>query len=391
MGNTATRKPARYRFGWLDGMKGLAILWIVGFHFIDTHPVVRQYPWVLEPAYLSRMAVTCAGLAPGAWVTYLLKGIVVAVSQLGFHGVGVFLVASGFGLSYSLAKSGGAAEGWLGWYGKRFLRLFPLYWVAHLVYLVSPFVAHAEPTDYRFLLSLLGLRLYPLRMIFFYANPAWWFFTLLIQLYLVFPLLNALLRKLGPYIFLLVCAAVTFALRYVMLCVVPVDGNYIQGGFFGGRLVEFAAGMALGHLAQRDPADVERRFFGPAMLAAGAAMYALGIASYRPPEWLYTFTDALTGIGLFVLLAHLCRRLETAAARVAGVLALVGTYSYGLYLIHQPYVIYFGERLRHLGFAAFIVLGCLLIAALALFSGGIEYGVNRLLSRLTRPRSRPGP
>jgi hypothetical protein len=35
---------------------------------------------------------------------------------------------------------------------------YPMYWVAHLVYLVSPFVACLEPVDDRIILSLLGLR-----------------------------------------------------------------------------------------------------------------------------------------------------------------------------------------------------------------------------------------
>ena len=382
MGTTAPTKATPQRFAWLDSMKGLAILWIVCFHFCDTHPVVRQYPWILDSAYLTKVAAKCTAL--GLWdkLSYLIKGLIVAVTQLGFHGVGVFLVASGFGLSYSLAKSGGTPDGWLAWYGKRFVRLFPLYWIAHVIYLVSPFILRVEPTDYRFILSFFGLRLYPLDMIFFYANPAWWFFTLLIQLYLVFPLLNGLLKKLGPSGFLLVCAVLTFGLRYMLLCVTPVDGNYVQGAFFGGRLIEFTVGMVLGQAAQRDAARTEARFFNPALLLGGVVMYALGIASYRPPAWLYTFTDALTGIGLFILLAHFCRWLDRASSRVAGVLALAGAYSYGLYLIHQPYVLYFGERMRHLSFAAFLMLGGVLIATLAVLSGGVEYGVNRVISRM---------
>ena len=52
------------------------------------------------------------------------------------------------------AESGAIA--WASWYRARFLRLYPMYWVAHLVYLLSPFVARLEPVDSRIILSLLG-------------------------------------------------------------------------------------------------------------------------------------------------------------------------------------------------------------------------------------------
>ena len=73
------------------------------------------------------------------------------------------------------------------WYRARFLRLYPMYWVAHLVYLLSPFVARLEPVDGRIILSLLGLRFIDIQMNFMYLNAAWWYFSMLIQFYLIFP------------------------------------------------------------------------------------------------------------------------------------------------------------------------------------------------------------
>ena len=46
----------------------------------------------------------------------------------------------------------------------------PMYWVAHLVYLVSPFVARLEPVDDRIILSLLGLRFIDIEMNFMYRR-----------------------------------------------------------------------------------------------------------------------------------------------------------------------------------------------------------------------------
>ena len=72
---------------------------------------------------------------------------------------------------------------WGAWYWARFTRLYPMYWVAHLVYLVSPFVARLEPVDDRIILSLLGLRFIDIEMNFMYLNAAWWYFAMLIQFY----------------------------------------------------------------------------------------------------------------------------------------------------------------------------------------------------------------
>jgi hypothetical protein len=70
-----------------------------------------------------------------------------------------------------------------------------MYWLAHLVYLVSPFQARLEPIDWRFLISLTGLRMIDISMNFMYLNAAWWYFSMLIQLYLLFPLLYMGMRK----------------------------------------------------------------------------------------------------------------------------------------------------------------------------------------------------
>ena len=77
-----------------------------------------------------------------------------------------------------------------------------MYWVAHLVYLISPFVAHWEQVDRRIVLSLLGLRFINIEVNFYYLNASWWFFSMLIQFYFIFPLLFRMAQRLGPWTFL---------------------------------------------------------------------------------------------------------------------------------------------------------------------------------------------
>ena len=165
------------RLLWIDISKALAILFVVYFHFFATY---FQHG-VLPPPDWSDFAASTLTILRLAWLK---------ISGLGFHAVGVFIILSGWTLMQSTARRAEAGEiSWAAWYRARFLRLYPMYWVAHLVYLVSPFVARLEPVDGRIILSLLGLRFIDIQMNFMYLNAAWWYFSMLIQFYLIFPLL----------------------------------------------------------------------------------------------------------------------------------------------------------------------------------------------------------
>jgi len=368
------------RLDWLDGMKGISILWIVFFHafnFLGGRD--GRFPSPLSQGYAAKFWAECAPASAMGEVRCGVEAFAAGVPQLGFHAVAVFIVLSGFGLTYSLARTGGPPNGWIRWYHSRLLRLFPMYWLAHLVYLVLPFQARYEAIDYRFALSFLGDRVWPVDMIFYYFNPALWYFGLLLQLYLVFPILFWLLQKAGIGGFLLFSAIATFGCRYVFLCVWPVDGNYVQGAFFLCRLWEFALGMTVGLVYRKDAERVDRWLFSSATLAAAVALYTLGLYSYDE-LWSYSFTDGLIGTGLSVILAHVARACEL-LPRLGSLLATVGVYSYGLYLLHQPFVLYFAERMRHESTPRFVASTCALIVILAIASMAIEREVNRLTQR----------
>src|SRR5438045_4177219 len=222
------------RLAWIDIAKGLAILFVVYFHFFRS--VFEHYQ--LPPNdWSSATAAMMSILRSGWW----------QVSGLGFHAVGAFIILSGWTLMQStMARAESDHVAWGRWYFARFTRLYPMYWVAHLVYLISPFVARLEPVDERIILSLLGLRFINIEMNFMYLNAAWWYFAMLIQFYLIFPLLFWAARKFGAGIFLPIACALGFFARYLMLDVYPVHGLWTLGGFAICRLPEFAFGMALG-------------------------------------------------------------------------------------------------------------------------------------------------
>src|SRR6058998_4334308 len=197
------------RLLWIDISKGLAILFVAYFHFCSTY---FQHGVLLPPDW-SNLAAS---------VLTILRLVWSKVSGLGFHAVGVFIILSGWTLMQSTApRAESGAIAWWAWYRARFLRLYPMYWVAHLVYLLSPFVARLEPVDDRIILSVLGLRFVDITMNFMYLNAAWWYFSMLIQFYFIFPLLFCTARRIGPSWFLLIACGVGLFARYLLLVLWP--------------------------------------------------------------------------------------------------------------------------------------------------------------------------
>jgi len=373
------------RLGWIDISKGLAILFVVYFHFFRTVFEHYQLP-----------ANDWSSLVAGG--TSILRSTWWEISGLGFHAVGAFIILSGWTLMQSTmvrAESGPIA--WTKWYGARFVRLYPMYWVAHLVYLLSPSVARLEPVDSRIILSLLGLRFINIEMNFMYLNAAWWYFSMLIQLYLIFPLLFWRARKWGPWPFFLFACALGFFARYLLLDVYPVHGLWTLGGFAICRLPEFAFGMALGmwHVestrdrraaTSTEPAGSRVEWLllrGPGLIA-GILLYPLALKLYANGI-VYVFCDFGTGACCFLAIVGIAG-LISRVAPLAKTIILVGMYSYGLYLIHQPYVIWLGLKIRPQPILLFILIFILTASVLSAWAILLEKTTNNLVDRLLPPK-----
>jgi peptidoglycan/LPS O-acetylase OafA/YrhL len=356
------------RLLWLDISKGLAILFVAYFHFFRTyfeHGVLPPADW--------------SGLVSSA-VT-ILRLVWFKVSGLGFHAVGVFIILSGWTLMQSTARRAEAgAVAWAAWYRARLLRLYPMYWVAHLVYLISPFVAHLEPVDDRIILSLLGLRFIDIQMNFMYLNAAWWYFSMLIQFYLIFPLLFWMARRLGSWRFLLIACAAGFFARYLLLVVWPQNGLWVLGGFAICRLPEFALGMVLAMWHSRSPARVEWFLLRGAGFVLGLILYPAAL-QLSHGLYNYIFVDFATGTCCMLEVVGIAGiiSLFKAPAKMFG---LVGVYSYGLYLVHQPYVIWLGLRIREQPIWMFLLISITTLAVLSAWGMLLEKTTNLVVDKL---------
>ena len=360
------------RLLWIDISKGLAILFVAYFHFFTTY----FEHGILPPPDWSSLAAGALSILRIAWLK---------VSGLGFHAVGVFIILSGWTLMQSTSRraESGTLE-WFAWYRARFLRLYPMYWVAHLVYLFSPFVARLEPVDDRIILSLLGLRFIDIQMNFMYLNAAWWYFSMLIQFYLIFSLLFVAARRLGPCWFLLIACAAGFFARYLLLVVFRANGLWVLGGFAICRLPEFALGMSLAMWHTRSTARAEWFLLRGPGLFLGLLLYPAALQLYHG-LYPYIFVDFATGT---------CCMLEMVG--IAGIIlwfkepaklfGLVGLYSYGLYLVHQPYVIWLGLRIREVPIWMFLLICIPTLAVLSAWGMLLEKGTNVFVDKLASLR-----
>ena len=365
------------RLLWLDVSKGLAILFVAYFHFFRTYFEHGTLP----PADWNGLAAGALTIARLVWLK---------VSGLGFHAVGVFIILSGWTLMQSTtrrAESGAIA--WGTWYRARFLRLYPMYWVAHLVYLVSPFVARLEPVDSRIILSLLGLRFIDIQMNFMYLNAAWWYFSMLIQFYLIFPLLFWAARRLGPLRFLLIACATGFFARYILLVVWPENGLWVLGGFAICRLPELALGMSLAMWHTQSAARLEWFLLRGAGFVVGLILYPAALLLYHGAT-AYVFVDFATGACCFLEIVGIAG-LILLFKGLANVFGLVGLYSYGLYLIHQPYVIWLGLRIREQPIWMFLLIAVATLAVLSAWGMLLEKATNTLVNKLVSARKTARP
>ncbi len=373
---------ARGRMAWLDVTKGLAILWVVYFHSFTCW---IKPPSPIEPGFFREVG------RPESWTgleTFLggmgrVAGI--GLSQLGFHAVGLFLVASGFVLAQAAVRGAqGGGVSWASWMGSRLFRLYPMYWFAHLIYLLSPFQARLEPVDWRFGVSLSGLRFLWIDWNFFYLNAAWWYFCLILQLFALFPPLFFFLRRWGPVRFLLAAVILGFTVRYLLLYVHPVSGQYLLGGCGLSRLPEFAFGMVLGTLHAGNREKFERWLLGGPGFLAGLLLYPLVLAAYRIPRG-YIAVDLLAGIACFLVVAG-ASGFWMRIPLLGSWLAWAGTFSYGIYLVHQPYAIHLASSLK--GQPAWQAVPQLLAIAalLALWGGHLEKFLGGWLGGPVAPR-----
>jgi peptidoglycan/LPS O-acetylase OafA/YrhL len=335
----AQPSPKSVRLAWVDLIKALALIWIVVNHISERifgSPLIAN-PTADWPPLAERLAQLRPLTGYGVWDIPL--NLLRYVGWSGDQGVQLFLIVSGFGLTWGLlARYGLASFDLPDFYRRRAMRIYPLWWGAHLLFMMSWLLlgkglSVTDPSTY---ISMVGIRVTP--ELLYYFAPAWWFFGLLIQLYLVYPLLWEGLRRFGPLWLLVVSCVVAFFARAVGLTFLSsyMDA-WLRGAFFITRLSEFALGISLAAWTYQAPDRTGRQWSSPLTLVAALVAYGIGTALSL------TFTGMivapfLVGSAAFVLLYAALRRVSATNA-LARLGKWIGQHTYSLFLMHHPFIL----------------------------------------------------
>jgi peptidoglycan/LPS O-acetylase OafA/YrhL len=333
---SASPPPAgKQHLQWLDGVKALALIWIFLNHLAER---IFGFPYFGNPAEdWPPIHERIAQLQPldidGVWG--IAANLLRYVGWTGDQGVSVFLIASGFGITWGLLQRPSPRLDTVAWYRARAARIYPLWWCAHLLILFPPALIgwRISVLDNELWLSLLGVRILPEQI--YYGVPAWWFISLLIQLYLVYPFLWWGLSHLGPYRLTMLAVGLGLIARAIgLFWFEDFLDAYARGAIFISRLPEFAVGigLAIGYrAASRKTASALRQ-----LLTVGLCLvlFAVGFALSLTLAGMIVapLLQGLAAFGVFRAIALGWTAVQPRASRVLGFL---GRHSYSIYLVHQ--------------------------------------------------------
>jgi peptidoglycan/LPS O-acetylase OafA/YrhL len=340
--------PADGRLAGLDGMRGLAALFVVLHHcWLMSFPgfPADSGPW---------------------WLGWLLYGHFAVV---------VFIVLSGFSLAVSPARSqwrlGGAGR----FARRRAWRILPPYWAAlafslAVAWTLVPQPGEGPPTAksvvlYGLLLQDIAGSPSP--------NGAFWSIAVEAHLYLFFPLMLVVLRRAGTAALLAVVTVPVAAIGLLAPAVPLVDKlNRLTPQF----AVLFALGVVAAGAATRAvsvPGGAVRPARAGAWwpwLALAAALPVLMVVVPAGPEWTvghYFWVDIAAGPAVALLLASVATGRPAALVRLLDSRPVhgLGLSSYSLYLVHAPIVVALSTlvvvpRAGH-GLTAFLVTAALAV------------------------------
>lgn len=215
-------------------MKGLSMLMIM-FHnfFHQILPNTGENEFRFNPEYIHNFLDFLVN-DPFNFVRHTF-------SYFGHYGVQIFILVSGYGLYMGYKNR---AITWWPFMKKRLNKLYPTLVIGIvLVLVIYSFVSGRFPSVHLVKQSLLKLTL----LYNFIPHGAlsvsgpWWFFSLIVQLYAVFPVLKYLTVKFGPNA-MLVTAGIFIGLSIAFVTYIQIPGISIYQTFVG-HVPVFALGI----------------------------------------------------------------------------------------------------------------------------------------------------
>lgn len=314
---------SKRHINFLDQIRGIAIIVVFLFHCLDTSFGYSQLPW-------------------GSWIRDFNAPesfLFLLPLTLGWAGVSVFFVVSGFCIHLSFARN----PNWRIFGIRRFLRIYPPYFLAVLLFALL--VPWTKIPYTRFGLAQLGSHLalihnYDPRFIFG-INGSFWSIAVEAQLYLLYPVLLALVARLGWNRSLSYIAALEIGLRTlssVILCATDEPLSLL----FMGLPFSYWYGWSIG--AAVADAYIRKRpipFANHSLLVwSGLAVGSNFLKPFSQFSFLFFAILTATVIAKLLKREHVPIHSPSVVSKSLGKsLSTVGVWSYSIYLIHTPFLV----------------------------------------------------
>ena len=328
---------------------------------------------------------------------------------LGWAGVAIFFVVSGFCIRLAHIKS--ASAGWKAFAIRRFWRIYPPYFVALIGFAFFyryTRLSFTGPHHGFFDWAQLGSHLLLVHNVdprsFYGINGAFWSIAVEVQLYLLYPVLDWLVRRWGWSKVIGAIGVIEVSLRFAM----TVAGEEAPTG-------QMATGLVPGWLAASPLAYwfswsigawlADARSHGdrlPFARQSGWIWATLFVVSYfvRP---LIAFSFLFAAMTSVVVLARILARQDSGepgrntggnnSTQIGNALAAIGAVSYSMYLLHQPMLMAVAPAWQKIApalagqpkylFLAMLGMGVLVIPASWLFYRWIEQPCIAIGRKLT--------
>jgi peptidoglycan/LPS O-acetylase OafA/YrhL len=348
----APNPPKANRLAFIDALRGFACLWVIAVH--------AHGAWITNPDDVAKLS----------WQYPLLS-----FWGLGMKGVDLFIVLSGFCLSWPVFRPDGSVD--VSRVGKafflrRFWRIVPVYYAALLfaVLLLSSGLPRFAP--YTGLLdvvpSLLGIQ----NVLTGYAgrvNGSLWSIALEVQLYVLFPIVVHLISRFREQ---LVCAVL-----FILGLVSGVLDAYIDApnviGYFSllARVGQFAVGVYVAWVVRTN--RIPRLLLTISIASIGLVLGLLAhIGKGGAVIHGLTFSSFALFFACAMLMLSQLRNQTWSSNPIGLVLCKIGLVSYSIYVVHFP-IVYLMAPLKSLfgttpmlqmasffvtGFPTILIAGC---------------------------------
>lgn len=281
------------RLFWLDFIRAFATFMIVLTHFNAIY-VYNVYPPTPEKAVITMN---------------------IANIYIGGFGVSLFLIVSGASLMYVYEEKCDVLK----FYKKRFLNIYPMFWMAYIAVFLYNFYKYGsipQGVPYRnIIFSILGIDTWLVNFsVPTFGLVAEWFLGLIIIIYLVFPLLRVLVNK-HPRILAVVA---------IVMYVISVSTIHQSVTLFA-RLPEFLFGMYFIKYIRK----VNWKWVIPCALV-------LVLNTILKPTYNNMFQVTYVGICSFIILVWISYFIK--ANWVKSVSRKISKYSYACFIIHHTVI-----------------------------------------------------